>query len=79
MGCECGRRAAWRVTVRNANYSAFNGGMRTPSDYSEIHCEAEEGGCGRFWRTKAKYVAGLPGSTRYGEWRGRVSARARPT
>jgi hypothetical protein len=42
----------WVVTVRKANYSAFNGGRRTPSDYSEIRCTA----CPTRWRTKAAYV-----------------------
>lgn len=43
---------SWRVDVRRANYSAFNGGRRTPSDYSQLHCRA----CGAVWRTKAAYV-----------------------
>lgn len=54
--CQRGHRAAWRVTVRKANYSAFNGGRRTPSAYSEIAC----GTCGRRWRTRAAYVDQLP-------------------
>jgi hypothetical protein len=49
-------RPHWRVTVRHANYSAFNGGRRTPSDYSEVHCQA----CGHVWRTKAAYVDTIP-------------------
>jgi hypothetical protein len=48
-------RANWRVVVRNANYSAFNGGRRTPSDFSQLTCLT----CGRAWRTKAAYVRGL--------------------
>jgi hypothetical protein len=48
-------RIYWRVTVRNANYSAFNGGHRTPSAYSEVHCIC----CNRTWRTKAAYVGRL--------------------
>lgn len=42
----------WRVEVRRANYSAFNGGRRTPSDYSLLVCRA----CGATWRTRAAYV-----------------------
>ncbi|WP_052398055.1 hypothetical protein [Streptomyces sp. NRRL F-5123] len=49
-------RPAWRVEVRKANYSAFNGGRRTPSDYSQVRC----GECGARWRTKAAYVAKTP-------------------
>jgi hypothetical protein len=50
--CMAYHRTHWRVTVRKANYSAFNGGHRTPSAYSEVHCID----CGRIWRTKAAYV-----------------------
>jgi hypothetical protein len=46
----------WVVAVRKANYSAFNGYHRTPSDYSEIRCTA----CPTRWRTKAAYVDRLP-------------------
>jgi hypothetical protein len=49
----------WRVVVREANYSAFNGYHRTPSAYSQLRC----GGCGRVWRTKAAYVAAVPDET----------------
>jgi hypothetical protein len=49
-------RGRWVVTVRQANYSAFNGGRRTPSDYSEVRCPA----CPARWRTRAAYVAELP-------------------
>ena len=49
-------RPRWTVAVRQANYSAFNGGRRTPSAYSLVMCEA----CPTAWRTKAKYVAALP-------------------
>ncbi|MBC9730694.1 hypothetical protein [Streptomyces sp. TRM68367] len=49
-------RPAWRVRVRRANYSAFNGYRRTPSPYSLVHC----GDCGALWRTKAAYVDTLP-------------------
>lgn len=47
-------RSRWRVRVRRANYSAFNGGRRTPSAYSELVCLD----CGARWRTKAAYVDG---------------------
>ncbi|QDN64365.1 hypothetical protein [Streptomyces sp. S1D4-14] len=49
-------RPAWRVLVRRANYSAFNGYHRTPSDYSELCCRT----CGAVWRTKAAYVDTVP-------------------
>ena len=55
-GCECGKREAWRVFHRQCNYSAFNGYRWTPSRYSRVVCERELGGCGRSWRTAAKYV-----------------------
>lgn len=51
-----GHRKSWYVTVRRANYSAFNGGRRTPSTYSEVRCSD----CPTVWRTKAKYVDVLP-------------------
>jgi hypothetical protein len=54
--CMREHRTHWRVTVREANYSAFNGGHRTPSAYSAIRCSK----CGRVWRTKAAYVKTLP-------------------
>jgi hypothetical protein len=54
-GCEC-PRANWRVVDRNCNYSAFNGYHRTWSDYSRVLCMK----CWHTWRTKARYVAGLP-------------------
>jgi hypothetical protein len=47
---------AWFVLDRLCNHSAFNGGHRTPSEYSALVC----GGCRRTWRTKAGYVAQLP-------------------
>lgn len=59
MGTACRNkehRPFWRVRVRNANYSAFNGYRRTPSAYSDLEC----GSCGGFWRTKAAYVAEIP-------------------
>ncbi len=49
-------RPTWYVTVRKANYSAFNGYHRTPSPYSEVRCPT----CPTVWRTKAKYVDTLP-------------------
>jgi hypothetical protein len=53
----------WVVDVYMANYSAFNGYQRTPSDYSEVRCtHASHGvGGGPRWRTKAAYVDTLPG------------------
>jgi predicted RNA-binding Zn-ribbon protein involved in translation (DUF1610 family) len=47
---------SWRVRVRNANYSAFNGGRRTRSSYSLLVCPD----CGAVWRTKASYVRRTP-------------------
>lgn len=49
----------WRVLDRHCNYSAFNGGRYTPSDYSACKCMA----CGSVWRTKADYVALLGDAT----------------
>lgn len=49
----------WVVTMRKANYSAFNGYHRTPSAYSEVRCPA----CPTRWRTKAAYVDRLPDSS----------------
>lgn len=51
-----GHRSAWRVVVRRANYSAFNGSRRTPSAYSQLHCRE----CGAVWRTRAAYVDAIP-------------------
>jgi hypothetical protein len=48
-------RAHWRVLQYLCNHSAFNGGHRTPSDYSSVRCTK----CGSVWRTKARYVHGL--------------------
>lgn len=45
----------WRVIDRRCNYSAFNGGHRTPSAYSSVRCAQ----CGSIWRTKASYVDNL--------------------
>jgi hypothetical protein len=74
--CACGSRAAWRVTIRETSYSSFNGYNPTPSASSLVHCEPEEGGCGAAWTTRAKYVAGLPSSTRYGREAGRNAPRS---
>lgn len=49
-------RPAWRVLVRLANYSAFNGYHRTPSEYSSVICTVDN----MVWRTKAAYVKDLP-------------------
>ena len=54
--CRRDHFGTWRVLVRNANYSAFNGYHRTPSDYSSLRC----GTCGRCWRTNAGYVGQVP-------------------
>lgn len=58
MACQHPRkhRGRWRVVVREANYSAFNGYRYTPSAYSSIRCLE----CPRRWRTRAAYVAQLP-------------------
>lgn len=52
-------RPMWTVRTRNANYSAFNGGRRTPSAYSLVVC----GSCNKAWRTRAQYVDRLPDQT----------------
>jgi hypothetical protein len=44
------------VTARRCNYSTFNGGRRTPSDYSEVRCPVDR----LCWRTRAAYVDNLP-------------------
>jgi hypothetical protein len=51
-------KPSWTVIVRNGNYSAFNGYRFTPSAYSLVKCRS----CGAHWRTRAAYVAGLPGA-----------------
>ena len=57
--CNCEERTLkpprWIVIDRYCNYSAFNGGKRTRSDYSGVMCL----GCGRHWRTKANYISQL--------------------
>lgn len=45
-------RGRWYVVQFRCNHSAFNGGRRTPSAYSEVVCPE----CPTVWRTKAKYV-----------------------
>lgn len=56
--CQCPEKSKpvelrrWEILQYRCNCSAFNGGQKTPSDYSEIKCI----GCGNIWRTKAAYV-----------------------
>lgn len=54
--CQREHPATWTVDIYHANYSAYSGGQRTPSDYSQVRC----GTCGRVWRTRAAYVEDLP-------------------
>lgn len=55
--CKCStERRAWYVLQRRCNHSKFNGGLHTPSAYSEVRCAA----CGKRWRTRAAYVERLP-------------------
>ena len=63
VACECpGTRKEkmkhWGVVDYKCNYSAFNGYHFTPSDYSQVVCTNLQ--CQGTWRTKAKYVYGLP-------------------
>lgn len=58
--CTREHRASWRVHMRRANMSAFNGYRWTPSRYSGMTCLA----CLRYWRTCAGYVDATPGMTR---------------
>lgn len=58
--CTREHRAPWRVVIRRANTSAFNGYRWTPSRYSGLTCLA----CLRYWRTCAAYVDGTPDITR---------------
>jgi hypothetical protein len=53
---DSSHRADWFVDGRKCNYSAFNGGHHTPSDYSQVWCP----NCYTTWRTKAGYVDTLP-------------------
>jgi hypothetical protein len=58
-----GHRQYWVVRTRKANYSTFNGGHRTPSDYSEVICPiciADPARPGGRWRTSAAFVDQLP-------------------
>lgn len=58
MSCKCEERQkpvadrAWFIMQYRCNHSSFNGGRRTPSDYSEICCHM----CRCVWRTKASFV-----------------------
>ena len=60
--CTCGRKKGDHtdlvVTMRNCNYSAFNGYHRTPSDYSMVYCTRK--GCWGSWRSKDAYTYSLP-------------------
>ena len=63
IACRCPERGKevrdrnWVVLQRNCNHSAFSGYRRTPSRYSMVFCRS----CTALWRTKALYVAELPG------------------
>jgi len=50
---------AWVVIERERNYSIFHCGHYQASDYSLVRCLE----CGKFWRTKAKYVDTLKDAT----------------
>jgi hypothetical protein len=56
--CDCPERKKpvrernWVVRDWRCNHSAFSGYKWTPSDYSAVECLK----CGKWWRTKAKYV-----------------------
>lgn len=58
FSCHCPERQKpvternWVVLQYKCNYSAFNGGKKTPSDYSHVICNS----CGRQGRTKANFV-----------------------
>ncbi len=62
IACTCLRKRGdysdLGITMRNCNYSAFNGYRRTHSDYSHVICLRH--GCMGSWRTKAQYVDNLP-------------------
>lgn len=58
--CEPALLRQWMVLKRKFNTSAFNGGKVAPSEYSTVTC----GTCSALWRTKAKYVDGLPDAPR---------------
>lgn len=61
LACKCAERRKpigdrrWFVRQRRCNFSAFSGKRYTPSRYSGVLCAA----CGRYWRTKAQWVARL--------------------
>lgn len=63
FNCKCAERAKpigqrrWVVRQYLCNHSAFNGGHRTPSDYSSVTCLNPE--CWGSGRTKAAYVHDL--------------------
>lgn len=54
--CKC-NNPKWIIVHYKHNHSYFEypKGKEHASDYSEIMCE----NCGKYWRTKAKYVEGL--------------------
>ena len=60
--CICGRKRGDHsdmvCTMYRCNYSAFNGGHRTTSEYSEVRCTRK--GCPGTFRTKAAWVEGIP-------------------
>ena len=62
--CSCGRTRGdhgdLEVSMRNCNYSAFNGYQYATSDYSQVVCTRN--GCHGTYRSKAKYVDTLPDS-----------------
>ena len=58
VSCKC-QRPERVVTMRNCNYSAFNGYRFTPSRYSQVKCVQ----CGATWRSRAAYVDALPDAT----------------
>lgn len=49
-------KASWTVRVYKANHSAFGGGKRQPSDWSDLYCAV----CQTSWRSKSAYVDTLP-------------------
>jgi hypothetical protein len=51
-------RPFWLVLQYRYNCSAFNGGRKTPSDYSTVRCRE----CDISWRTNAAYVETLEGA-----------------
>ncbi len=57
--CAREHRSAWRVSMRNYGFPAFQGHVKRSTKDSEVICDRQHGGCGRRWRTTAKYVAGL--------------------